>query len=57
MFKEVLENEPKEKEFDEKVHKYGYITIVRLESVEKNLKKKNLMKRSTNTDILRFTLV
>lgn len=32
MFKEVLENEPKENEFDEKVHKYGYITIVRLEA-------------------------
>ena len=34
MFKEVLEKEHEEKEFDEKVHKYGYITIVSLESVE-----------------------
>jgi uncharacterized membrane protein len=34
MFKEVLEKEHKEKEFDEKVHKYVYITIVSLESVE-----------------------
>jgi uncharacterized membrane protein len=34
MFKEVLEKDHKEKEFDEKVHKYGYITIVSLESVE-----------------------
>jgi hypothetical protein len=31
MFKEVLEKEHEEKEFDEKVHKYGYITIVSLE--------------------------
>jgi uncharacterized membrane protein len=34
MFKDVLEKDHKEKEFDEKVHKYGYITIVSLESVE-----------------------
>jgi uncharacterized membrane protein len=34
MFKEVLEKEHEEKEFDEKVHKYGYITIVSLESME-----------------------
>ncbi len=34
MFKEVLEKEHEEKEFDEKVHKYGYITIVSPESVE-----------------------
>ena len=30
MFKEVLGKEHEEKEFDEKVHKYGYITIVSL---------------------------
>jgi high-affinity Fe2+/Pb2+ permease len=34
MFKEVLEKEHEEKEFDEKVHKYGYVTIVSIESVE-----------------------
>ena len=34
MFKEVIQKEHEEKEFDEKVHKYGYITIVSLESVE-----------------------
>jgi uncharacterized membrane protein len=34
MFKEVIEKEHEEKQFDEKVHKYGYITIVSLESVE-----------------------
>ena len=34
MFKEAIEKEHEEKEFDEKVHKYGYITIVSLESVE-----------------------
>ncbi|MFZ0897025.1 MAG: hypothetical protein WAZ77_21195 [Candidatus Nitrosopolaris sp.] len=34
MFKEVLDKEHEEKEFDEKVHKYGYVTIVSLESVE-----------------------
>ena len=36
MFKEVFEKEEKDetKELDEKAHKYGYITIVSLESVE-----------------------
>ncbi|MFZ0895058.1 MAG: hypothetical protein WAZ77_11190 [Candidatus Nitrosopolaris sp.] len=34
MFKEVIEKEHKEKEFDEKVHRYGYIKIVSLYSVE-----------------------
>jgi uncharacterized membrane protein len=34
MFKEVIEKEHEEKQFDEKVHKYGYITIVSLESAE-----------------------
>ena len=34
MFKEIIETEHEEKEFDEKVHKYEYITIVSLESVE-----------------------
>ena len=35
MFKEVFEKEGDEaKELDEKAHKYGYITIVSLESVE-----------------------
>ena len=34
MFKEVIENEDEGHEFDEKAHKYGYITIVSLESVE-----------------------
>lgn len=35
MFKEVFEKENDEaKELDEKAHKYGYITIVSLESVE-----------------------
>jgi uncharacterized membrane protein len=34
MFKEVIENEDEEHEFDEKAQKYGYITIVGLESVE-----------------------
>ena len=34
MFKEVIEKEDEQREFDEKVHKYGYITIVSLESVE-----------------------
>jgi uncharacterized membrane protein len=34
MFKEVLEKEDEQSEFDEKAHKHGYITIVSLESVE-----------------------
>lgn len=34
MFKEVIEKEDEEKEFEEKAYKYGYITIVSLESVE-----------------------
>jgi uncharacterized membrane protein len=34
MFKVVIEKEDEQTEFDEKVHKYGYITIVSLESVE-----------------------
>ena len=34
MFKEVIEKEEEEHEFDEKAQKYGYITIVSLESVE-----------------------
>jgi high-affinity Fe2+/Pb2+ permease len=34
MFKEVIQKEVEQREFDEKVHKYGYITIVSLESVE-----------------------
>jgi uncharacterized membrane protein len=36
MFKEVFEKEESDetKELDEKAHKYGYITIVSLESVE-----------------------
>ena len=34
MFKEVIENKDEEHEFDEKAQKYGYITIVSLESVE-----------------------
>lgn len=34
MFKEVIQREDEEREFDGKVHKYGYIAIVSLESVE-----------------------
>jgi uncharacterized membrane protein len=34
MFKEVIENEEEEHNFDEKAQKYGYITMVSLESVE-----------------------
>jgi uncharacterized membrane protein len=34
MFKEVFEKEGDEAKLDEKAHKYGYITIVSLESVE-----------------------
>jgi len=34
MFKEVIQKEDEEREFDKKAHKYGYITIVSLESVE-----------------------
>jgi len=34
MFKEVIENEDETRELDEKAQKYGYITIVSLESVE-----------------------
>jgi uncharacterized membrane protein len=35
MFKEVIQKEDEEREFQEKAYKYGYITIVSLESVEK----------------------
>ena len=31
MFKEAIQKEDEQREFDEKVHKYGYITIVSLE--------------------------
>jgi uncharacterized membrane protein len=34
MFKEVIQKDDEQREFDEKVHKYEYITIVSLESVE-----------------------
>jgi uncharacterized membrane protein len=34
MFKEVIQKEGEEREFQEKAYKYGYITIVSLESVE-----------------------
>lgn len=34
MFKEVIEKEDEQREFDERVHKYGDMTIVSLESVE-----------------------
>ena len=34
MFKEVIEKEDEEREFEEKAYKYGYITIVSFESVE-----------------------
>ena len=34
MFKEVIENEYETRELDEKAQKYGYVTIVSLESVE-----------------------
>jgi len=34
MFKEVIQKEDEEREFEEKAFKYGYITIVSLESVE-----------------------
>src|SRR5712692_1088898 len=34
MFKEVIQKEDEEREFQEKAYKYGYITIVSLESVE-----------------------
>ena len=34
MFKEVIENEDETRELDEKAQKYGYVTIVSLESVE-----------------------
>jgi len=34
MFKEVIENEDETRELDEKAQKYGYATIVSLESVE-----------------------
>jgi len=33
-FREVIENEAETRELDEKAQKYGYITIVSLESVE-----------------------
>ena len=33
MFKEVIENEDETRELDEKAQKYGYATIVSLESV------------------------
>jgi diacylglycerol kinase family enzyme len=42
MFKEVLEKEHEEKEFDEKVHKYGYITIVSLAWGSRNVLAKSL---------------
>jgi hypothetical protein len=35
MFKEVIQKEDEEREFQEKAYKYGYITIVSLESVGK----------------------
>jgi uncharacterized membrane protein len=34
MFKEAIQKEDEEREFQEKAYKYGYITIVSLESVE-----------------------
>jgi uncharacterized membrane protein len=34
MFKEVIEKDCEEYEFDERTHKYGYIAIVSLESIE-----------------------
>lgn len=34
MFKEVIEKEDEQREFDERVHKYGDMTIVSLESVK-----------------------
>ena len=34
MFKEVIQKEDEEREFQEKIHKYGYITIVSFESAE-----------------------
>ena len=34
MLKEVIEKKDEEKEFEEKTYRYGYITIVSLESVE-----------------------
>jgi hypothetical protein len=34
MFKGVIENEDETRELDEKAQKYGYVTIVSLESVE-----------------------
>ena len=30
MFKEAIQKEDEQREFDEKIHKYGYITIVNL---------------------------
>jgi hypothetical protein len=34
MFKEVIQKEDEEREVEEKAYKYGYITIVSLESTD-----------------------